>query len=404
MSAGRPVPGVAPSATRDQSGRAPRTPLAGFALPVALIAIMVIGALVTVGFYASSRDHGRELSAALAAQATHVAELGLEQALHAWSNGSLARVDSVFVELEDEPVRGEQSVARYAIDARRLGSGRYLLSSTARVHAAGRTVVRRVASVVRVAEPALPIPAALAIDGGLTVGGGAIVDGTDVTEGCGPAGDVAGVAARDAALVDASPRGRIDGDPPIAWHPSLDRGALSRFGDVPLDMLVAEATRVYEDGESEAGMGPVVSVDDAGVETCDTSIRGNWGDPSGGTCGDELPVILALGDLHVSGGVGQGILVVEGDLDIGRDFAFYGVVIVKGRLRAAGPGNRVEGAVVIRGDGQSDSGSATLEGSVIRYSGCRVDQAFDAVLRPEPVTPSRTARTPSDGAVGPGNS
>jgi hypothetical protein len=391
---------VQPSGGRERA-RPRGSGLGGFALPVALIAIMVIGAIVTGGFYVSSRGGGERLDEALGERAFYVAELGLEEALDDWRNGTLARVDSVFVSSEEEVVQGEHPLGSYAIDIQSLGGALYLISSTGRVSASGRTVVRRIASVVRIVEPALPAPAALTVYGGLTVGDGSRIDGAGAPrEDCGAGAEIAGVAVQADSLVSPSTSGRITGTPPVAVDPTLDTRALSRFGDVPLEVLIGGATRVYEDGESESGMGPVTSVDSTGAEVCDTSIRGNWGDPSGASsCGDEFPVILAVGDLHVARGTGQGILIVEGDLTMAGDFAFYGVVIVKGRLQTAGTRNRVDGGVVVHGGGGLQSGSATLAGSVIRYAPCRIDHAFAAVLHRPVVPVSRTGRT----AAGLGN-
>lgn len=373
----------------------------GFALPVALIAIMVIGAVVTGGFWVSSRQARAERDQVLGEQAFYVADLGLEDALGSWRNGTLARIDSAVVEPEREVTQDDHPLGSYEVDIRRIGPALYLFSSTGRVRAGGRTVVRRASSVVRVLEPGLPASAALAVYGGLTVGERTRIEGglDDAREDCGERG--AGVAAFDVSLVASSGQARITGTPPVEGDSTLDTVGLSRFGDVPLADLVATATKVYEDGESEAGMGPATTRDAAGAEICDASVRGNWGDPSGqGVCAGEFPIILGMGDLRLETGSGQGILIVEGDLTLGGDVEFYGLVIVKGELRTVGADNRVDGGVVVHGDGRLDSRSAALGGSVIRYSRCRVDRAFDAVLRPRPIsTRSRTAFAPSGRAV-----
>ena len=42
-----------------------------------------------------------------------------------------------------------------------------------------------------------------------------------------------------------------------------------------------------------------------------------------------------------SGGVGQGILLVDGTLDLRGNFVFYGLIIVQGSFETQGSGNRV---------------------------------------------------------------
>ena len=70
----------------------------GAALPVALLAILVIGALVTGGFYSSSQESRISVSADLGSQAFYVAEYGLQDALGTWKNLKLEAVDSVAVD------------------------------------------------------------------------------------------------------------------------------------------------------------------------------------------------------------------------------------------------------------------------------------------------------------------
>lgn len=70
---------------------------------------------------------------------------------------------------------------------------------------------------------------------------------------------------------------------------------------------------------------------------CVTSDPENWGDPSGsGVCAAHRPLIAAVSDLVVSGGLGQGILIVPGDLTLEAGARFFGVVLVGGSIRVLG--------------------------------------------------------------------
>lgn len=78
---------------------------------------------------------------------------------------------------------------------------------------------------------------------------------------------------------------------------------------------------------------------------CVTSDPANWGDPSGsGACAAHRPLVAAAGDLVVSGGVGQGTLIVPGDLTLEAGAHFFGVVLVGGSLRVLG-GSGIVGVV-----------------------------------------------------------
>ncbi len=74
------------------------------------------------------------------------------------------------------------------------------------------------------------------------------------------------------------------------------------------------------------------------------------------------------------GGMGQGILLVEGDLDLRGGFLFYGSIIVQGNFETQGNGNRIIGAVMASNgllDDQSIAG-----GSEITYSKCTIQRAI----------------------------
>lgn len=359
----------------------------GFALPVALLAMMVIGAIVTGGFYASSQESRISISTDLGNQAFYVAEYGLEEALGTWNNEVLSQVGATRVFDPQSVVSGGQQLGTYVVSIRRIGTSMFLVNSEGRVQAGSRQATRRVGRIVRTMSPSMPAPTALAIFGGLTVGGNSYIRGNDSGgPGCTITDTVAGVTAYDSTLVDDGNKEHITGDPPIDENMTLDTAALSDFGALQLDDLIASATKVYEAGESENGMAPITSTDSLGNLSCDTSVRSNWGDPTAtGPCGDEFPIVHAKGDLHLKTGVGQGILIVEGNLTASGNFDFYGVIIVKGELQTTGTGNHMEGSVIVQGEGRLDSESTSLGNSLVQFSRCRVDRAFNAALRPRPL-------------------
>ena len=103
----------------------------------------------------------------------------------------------------------------------------------------------------------------------------------------------------------------------------------------------------------------------------------NWGDPLNPTapCGDYFPIIHVTGNARIqSGGTGQGILLVDGNLDLRGSFVFYGVVIVQGIFLTQGTGNHVSGGVLA---GNADLDNETLTGSSeIQNSTCAVSRAI----------------------------
>jgi hypothetical protein len=124
--------------------------------------------------------------------------------------------------------------------------------------------------------------------------------------------------------------------------------------------------------------GPTVT---AGI--CDTVPANNWGDPAGGPCGNRLPVIRALGDLTVRGGVGQGILIAAGDIVFENGASFSGLVMPGDDFATGAGGGSVLGAV-IAGDVRRGAGDHTIVGSGgnIRRSSCRLRMAQLAAAPP----------------------
>ena len=360
----------------------------GFALPVALLAIIVIGAIVTGGFYASSQESRISLSTDLANQAFYVAEYGLEESLGTWKNEDLITIAGTHTFAPVDVFAGGELLGEYTISVRRIGEFLYLASSEGRVTAGDREAVHRVASMVRVMKAETPYPSALTIFGGLVSTGNSQIRGEDSGgPGCAAGGTVAGVTAQSDTLVSSEGKAAsISGDPPVDGDASITPSLMTDFGAVNLQDLIDVATHTYEAGADLTGMGPVTTTDAYGNESCDDSVKENWGDPSAtGPCADYMPIIHAEGDLNVQVGTGQGILIVEGDMYATGNYDFYGVVIVKGSLFIEGTGNHIEGSVLIMGDGELSSESTSSGNSLIQYSLCRVKRAFNASLRPRPL-------------------
>jgi hypothetical protein len=99
----------------------------------------------------------------------------------------------------------------------------------------------------------------------------------------------------------------------------------------------------------------------------------NWGDPDQPRrpCGSHLVLRRASGDLRVDGGVGQGVLIVDGGLTLDGGARFFGLVIASGDLRLEG-GARLEGMALVSG------GLVVAAGAVVRGSACWAVRALAA--------------------------
>src|SRR5690242_467536 len=120
--------------------------------------------------------------------------------------------------------------------------------------------------------------------------------------------------------------------------------------------------------------------------TCNVSDPNNWGDPIHATlpspCMDYYPIIYSPTDLSLQNGVGQGILLVEGNLKVTGQFSFYGPVIVKGTFSTQGNGAHFNGGLMAA---NVDLDPNTVAGNaIINYSTCALSRAINGAASPSP--------------------
>jgi hypothetical protein len=320
------------------------------ALAASVFALAVIGALVAAAFFAARQELRIGLNSRASLRALAAAEAGLNTTAANVSGGmpdSLAVGDSV-------PFSGSFGSGAggvYSGTVLRL-NGELLLIRAIGSDPAG-SARRRLAMLIRFQADVSPIVAALTSAGVVGVRGSARVDGVDVDP---PGWDC--------------PARVADTVPEVAPPASI----------LDWDALVATATKRYPAGEVE----PLGTLAPAGTATtCDASAPQNWGEPrrpaAVAGCAGYYPAIYAAGDLAISGGTGQGLLLVEGDLDISGGAEFFGLVVVRGTLRMAGSGGRLIGGVAAGAADLAPGGPANSTG--ITYSSCAVSRALRQIIR-----------------------
>jgi hypothetical protein len=227
----------------------------------------------------------------------------------------------------------------------RLGPTLFVLTADAGAHSRqGWSARRRSSLLLRLDPPSLVFPAALAIVG-TSPPEAAVADGTDRVPARWPCGPP-----------------RADSVPTHHPSPAPDSSVIAG--------LRARAAITLPAGAALQLVRPV-SRDGA----CATDRPDNWGDPDRvGPCASWLPIVHAAGDLTINGGVGQGVLLVDGNLVLGGDFRFVGAVIVGGAIDVNGEGVSLTGGV-FAGSLRHASGS---EGQVpvVHRSSCAVDAAL----------------------------
>jgi hypothetical protein len=354
----------------------------GFALPAAVFALVVVGVLVTGGFYLARQETRIGVASGRATTAFYLAERGANEVMSQWD---VARFGVL-------PTWGTASVTDttdsgiWSVNVTRMSSRLYFLLGSGRV-TGGSAVYgeagRMVGVVARLRSANMEPRAALTTIGELTFGGSAQIFGFDdpptIWPGqCDPPG-----AAKPGVLIDDTANIKyiggtksIDGEPPVDEDDQMTPADLLVFGDMTWDELVSLAEKVYPLGESTITQLTPDSVDVGGAWVCNKARRDNWGDPyrPTGLCGTYFPIIYSKGNLKIAASdPGQGILLVEGDLEVSGGHEFFGPVIVKGTLKTTGTGGHFVGGVVAAN--VSLESSTVLGDAVVQYSKCTVQRA-----------------------------
>jgi hypothetical protein len=125
---------------------------------------------------------------------------------------------------------------------------------------------------------------------------------------------------------------------------------------------------------------------------CNTANPWNWGDPrrsspTAGACEGYFPIIYLSdpsGTTHISGGMGQGVLLVEGDLLVDGGFQWFGPVVARGHVSTQGTGGHFNGAVM--GADVDLELNSVLGNALVTYSSCAITQALKGSGVPKRLT------------------
>jgi hypothetical protein len=375
----------------------------GFALAAAVLAMMVVGAIVTGGFYAASHEHKITLSSDAGDLALYVAETGLNARLGATTASQYEAIaaGTSATQTVESVNYGGRIVGTYETTITRLADLLYLVESSGTVTLGGpyQGAQRKVAAVTRVRHVDFDTNGAIMVYGGLTVSGSALVQGQDLAalpsgNACTPktSGTSAVVANPDPAVTITDQGGQQHIFGAVTEQP-MDATDFHVFGDLTFDEVAALANKRYASAGVSLSPAPATQTV-GGVEVCHASLTTNWGDPlnPSGLCKSYFPIIEAQGDLTINGGEsGQGILLVRGDLHVTGAFQFYGVVVVMGEVDLAGTGgtggSKVVGTIIAWGGGNPLVTNTALGNSEAIYSSCAIAEAVNGNNRLSRATP-----------------
>jgi hypothetical protein len=360
----------------------------GFALPAAVFALVIAAALIVGSTFVARQELRIGTAIQQGTEAFYLAERGMNEVMTDWPAATMTAL----------PLWDTTSTATTFPDGivstrvTRLGARLYLLESSSLVTRGGTELqgaARETGSVVRLFSVEIEPPAALTTRGTTQLKGTAEVHGEDVNPSVWPGlcsstpTDKPGILTNDASAVSTSGAGEITGNPGVAQDTTISDETFREFGELDWDELTSLANKKLTPGNINT-TGPVTV-----GSVCSTDNPLNWGDPLDPTapCGNYFPIIHIPGSAKIqSGGVGQGILLVDGNLDLRGNFVFFGIVIVQGSISTQGSGNRVYGGVLAS---NADLDTETITGgSVITYSTCAAERAVmnnANLTRPRPL-------------------
>lgn len=382
----------------------------GFALPVAVLALVVVGLLVTAGFYMAQQETRIGVASQNSSTAFYIAEAGMNEVLANWSAATYSAIP-LWDSLE---VTGTIDQGSYTVKVHHLTERMYWLESEGEVTEGGLLAgaKRKAGVIAKIRTAWIDPPAALTTRGPVEVGGSALVNGYDsVPNGwdslCAGTGDnKPGVMYDSTGSVNTSGSGKVTGDPSTEQNNEIDEETFLDYGDLTWDDLIELATiKLLSSDKTLSKIGPSVS-----GTACNTGDKFNWGEPYTDetdtspkvtpvyACQDYFPLIHHPGPNVTinSDGRGQGILLVgtveynadgsvksmTGNLTLSASFTFHGIIIVLGAFETTGGKTpQIYGGVLAgNGDLEGCTGSSCEENilgtSVVQYSSCAVQQAI----------------------------
>jgi Tfp pilus assembly protein PilX len=362
---------------------------AGFALFMALGALVIIAVLIAGSTYVTLQESQLGENQLVQSRAFTMAEYGLNKIQADWdktpnltmANG--AKFDTSYT------LAGQGTCnVRYV----RLNDETFWIVSEGRANvgnsvAAARTAVKRVGAILRLRIPTVNTNGAVEVNGNITVKGSAGISGTNSNPWSD--GSCTGISGSDLAGVSypADDTYNEIGNPAVAGNPAsqpLDAAGVAStyvtYGDETWNSLKTQANFTLPGGDYNANVTPV-----AVAGSCDKSVSTNWGEPhrSGADyvaeCINYFPIVYFSGSTKFNGnGRGQGILLIEGDLTLNGGFEWDGLIIARDNVKNSGGTAKIYGSIMAGGANLDNTVTEdNLSGNItINYSACALTRAL----------------------------
>jgi hypothetical protein len=372
----------------------------GFALLVALAALVIIGGLIVGAFFASTQEYRIGRNTVLQSRAMTAAEYGLNESILMntvwqpdWADSAAGAVVLKSSDVKSTFDPGDGSVGTRSVVS--LGNGNFLVVSEGFAgNTLGAQARKRLGGFARLRAPRFNLLGAITTRGSIKIAGSTEIHGEDTSPlgwlDCPPQADTLPGLAYNPDFppqINCSKADCVTGDPPTKELAAAgDPNTYNVFGDITYSDLVALATKTIPGGQTFTNLAPIFTLDANGNTLCDRSKTSNWGDPThwypDTECRSYFPIIHVNGDIKLTGGAGQGILLIDGNLDASGGVNFYGPVIVRGALKITGnsAAPRFLGGVMAQ---NIDIDNNMMAGnSVVNYSSCAIEKAVNGSATP----------------------
>jgi hypothetical protein len=367
----------------------------GFALPAAIVGLVVVGVLITGGIQLATQESRIGQATERGTQAFYLTESGMNTVFTTFSPANAG------LQIWGTPatLSGTEGAGEWTSTVRRVDESLFFIQTTGTVATAGGgQASRTLGTMAKLFSVAINPPAALQTIGNVQISGQAQIRGEDLvpptwnSQLCpNPLQNLPGVVTDGGRTVNTSgANATVSGSPqPHVEDPTLTADSFRQFGDATWEDLTALANIRLGPG-SHNNMAPSYT----GTGGCNLSDPYNWGEPLApdDACGGYFPIIHISGNATIqSTARGQGILLVDGDLDLRGAFQFYGIVIVQGAFNVQGggaDGPRISGGVM-SANAELDMTQSVVGGSIVQNSRCAVSRAImsnDALNRLRPFT------------------
>jgi len=357
-------------------------PRRGFAMFMALGALVIIGVLVAGSSFITLQEQRLGQNSVVQTRAFTAAEYGLNKIQSDWDktpNLQMANGAS----FDTNYVLAGQGTAK--VRYTRLNNETFWIVSEGRATvgnstSASRVAVKRVGAVLRLRIPTIRANGAITTAGNIKVQGSGSVLGNNLVPGGWSGCDAsqpgkAGIVATPTATVDIQKAGSVTGTPQVTRDPlAADSNTYVRYGDETWQALVAQANITITGGQGPDAEPVVVN------GSCDKGNVTNWGEPfrdagSVPECYNYFPIIYSTTSLDLNGGRGQGILLVDGDIRMNGNFQWYGLIVARDDITKGNGNANIFGAVMARNAVIADP-SEVLGNITFQYSQCSLEYAM----------------------------